>query len=154
MRKREGDGATPAGCFAVKRVLYRADRLRRPATRLPVAAIEKDAGWCDAPGDRNYNRPVSHPYPGGGEALWRNDGLYDVLVVLDYNDRPRVKGRGSAIFLHVAREGYAPTEGCIALAGVHLLRLLSQLGRTARLAVLWPGPAMEKHNRRRRGKSV
>ena len=78
--------------------------------------MRPDEGWCDAPADRNYNRSVKHPYRASAERLWRADGLYDVLVVLDYNERPRVRGRGSAIFVHVARPDYAPTEGCIALA--------------------------------------
>ena len=138
VRKREGDGATPVGRWVMCKVLYRADRVRRPATQLPVAPIGKQAGWCDAPGDRNYNRPVAHPYPAHAERLWRRDALYDVVVVLGYNDRPRIRDRGSAIFLHVAAEDLAPTEGCIAMARGQLLRLLRHLGRGARLAVLCP----------------
>ena len=126
-RKREGDGATPIGLWRVRAVLYRPDRVRRPRTHLPVRAIRPHDGWCDAPADRNYNRPVRHPYPASAERLWRADELYDVVVVLGYNDRPRVRGRGSAIFMHVAKPGYAPTEGCIALARAHLLRLLERL---------------------------
>jgi len=95
---------------------------------LPVRPIDRDYGWCDAPGDRNYNRLVRHPYPASAERLWRPDALYDVVVVLDHNVRPRVRGHGSAIFMHVARPGYAPTEGCIALRREHLLVLLSRLG--------------------------
>ena len=90
------------------------------ARRLPARAIRPDDGWCDASADRNYNRPVRHPYSASAERLWRSDGLYDLVVVLAYNERPRVRGRGSAIFMHVARPGYAPTEGCIALARAHL----------------------------------
>jgi L,D-peptidoglycan transpeptidase YkuD (ErfK/YbiS/YcfS/YnhG family) len=126
-RKREGDGATPAGSWPIREVLYRADRIGRPRTRLPIRPIRPEDGWCDAPNDRNYNRRVRHPYPSSAERMWRNDGLYDVVVVLGYNERPRVNGRGSAIFLHVARAGYAPTEGCIALELKHLLRLLQRL---------------------------
>jgi hypothetical protein len=106
----------------MRKVLYRADRVGRPHTLLPSAPIRSDAGWCDALWDRNYNRPIRHPYPASAEHLWRQDGLYDVLVVLGYNDRPRVRGLGSAIFLHVARNAGAPTEGCIAVARTHLLR--------------------------------
>jgi L,D-peptidoglycan transpeptidase YkuD (ErfK/YbiS/YcfS/YnhG family) len=94
---------------------------------LPVRAIGRSDGWCDAPGDRNYNRPVRQPYPASAEPLWRGDELYDLVVVLDYNLRPRVRGRGSAIFMHVARPGYRPTEGCIALRRDHLQLLLSWL---------------------------
>jgi L,D-peptidoglycan transpeptidase YkuD (ErfK/YbiS/YcfS/YnhG family) len=98
-----------------------------------VRAIRERDGWCDASADRNYNRPVRHPYPASAERLWRADGLYDIVVVLDCNDRPRVRGRGSAIFMHVAKPGYAPTEGCIALAQAHLLRLLVRLRRRSRI---------------------
>ena len=135
VRKREGDGATPVGCWRIAGVLYRADRIRRPATRLPVRPIGESDGWCDAPADRNYNRPVRHPYPASAERLWRADNLYDIVVVLSHNARPRVRGGGSAIFMHVARPGYAPTEGCIALRQEHLLRLLRALGVGARLRV-------------------
>jgi len=103
---------------------------------LPVSAIRKCDGWCDAPTDRNYNRPVALPYPTGAERLWREDELYDVVVVLGYNDCPRAKGRGSAIFMHVAKPGYAPTEGCIALTRPHLLRLLERLDGRAAVSVL------------------
>ena len=106
-------------------------------TALPVRAIRRRDGWCDAPADRNYNRPVRLPYPASAERLWREDALYDLVVVLDYNERPRVRGRGSAIFMHVAKPGYAPTEGCIALARPHLVRLLERL--SLRAAVARPG---------------
>jgi L,D-peptidoglycan transpeptidase YkuD (ErfK/YbiS/YcfS/YnhG family) len=137
-RKREGDGATPMGLWRVRALLYRPDRMRRPHTTLPVRTIRPHDGWCDAPADRNYNRPVSHPYPASAERLWRADELYDVVVVLGCNDRPRVRSRGSAIFMHVAKPGYAPTEGCIALARMHLLRLIVWLGSGAAVAVLPP----------------
>lgn len=135
-RKREGDGATPAGCWTLVRVLYRADRVKRPATRLPVKSIGRSDGWCDAPADRNYNRFVRLPYPASAESLWRTDHLYDVVVVLSHNSKPRVRGSGSAIFMHIARTGYAPTEGCVALRRQHLLMLLRRLGAHAALRVL------------------
>lgn len=133
--KREGDGATPAGAWRVERVIYRADRVQRPVTGLAVRPIRPGDGWCDAPADRNYNRPVRHPYPASAEKLWRADHLYDVAVVLSHNRRPRVRNLGSAIFVHVARPGYLPTEGCIALERRHLLRLLARLGRHARIDI-------------------
>ena len=133
--KREGDGATPRGCFRLLEVLYRADRLRRPRTRLPCRAIRPADGWCDAPGDRNYNRPVPLPYAASHERLWRDDGLYDLLVVLDCNICPRVHGAGSAIFLHVARPGLAATEGCVALPRPRLERLLERVGRGSTLLI-------------------
>lgn len=133
--KREGDGATPSGTYFLERVLYRADRCQRPRTGLPVAGISPADGWCDAIADRNYNRPVRHPYPASAEVLWRSDGLYDVVVVLDCNRRPRIRGRGSAIFMHVARPGFEPTEGCIALRRADLLHVLAELKRGARIHI-------------------
>jgi L,D-peptidoglycan transpeptidase YkuD (ErfK/YbiS/YcfS/YnhG family) len=135
-RKREGDGGTPAGRWRLVEVRYRGDRVRRPRTALPARPLRREEGWCDEPRDRNYNRPVSHPYPASAERLWRDDGLYDLCVVLDYNRRPRVRGRGSAIFLHVARPGWAPTEGCVALTAADLARLLPRLRRRSWLQVL------------------
>jgi L,D-peptidoglycan transpeptidase YkuD (ErfK/YbiS/YcfS/YnhG family) len=135
-RKREGDGATPIGQWRIRAILYRPDRVLRPRTALPVRAIRRRDGWCDAAADRNYNRPVRLPYPASAERLWREDALYDLLVVLDYNERPRARGRGSAIFMHVAKLGYAPTEGCIALARPHLARLLEHLSSRATVRIL------------------
>ena len=125
--KREGDGATPVGGWPVREVFYRADRVQRPRSRLKVTAIRPRDGWCDAPGDRNYNRPVALPYPASAESLWRPDRLYDLVVVLGYNDRPRVRGRGSAVFLHLAGDDLAPTAGCVALRRRDALRLIQRL---------------------------
>jgi L,D-peptidoglycan transpeptidase YkuD (ErfK/YbiS/YcfS/YnhG family) len=135
MRKREGDGATPSGVWRLTQVLYRADRVQRPRTGLPVRPLKVDDGWCDAVGDRNYNRAVRHPYAASAERLWREDALYDVIVVLDHNRRPRVQGAGSAIFMHVARPGYRPTEGCIALARHHLALVLARAGSSTRISI-------------------
>lgn len=123
--KREGDGATPAGCFPIREVLYRPDRLARPTTRLASRAIEVADGWCDDPADAAYNRPIRRPFAARHETLWREDGLYDLVAVLGHNDDPPVAGRGSAIFLHVAAPGYAPTEGCVAVALDDLLAILA-----------------------------
>ena len=122
----EGDGITPRGSFPVREVFYRADRISKPVTRLPLRALEKDDGWCDAPGDPNYNRPVKLPYPASAEQMWREDHLYDLVAVLGYNDDPVVLGKGSAIFLHLAREGYPPTAGCVALTDHDLRAALAQ----------------------------
>lgn len=123
--KREGDGATPVGCWALRRVLYRPDRLAAPATALDCAPLAEDDGWCDDPGHGDYNRPVRLPHPASCERMWRDDELYDLVVVLGHNDDPPVPGLGSAIFLHVAKPGWQPTEGCIALELPDLLRLLA-----------------------------
>jgi L,D-peptidoglycan transpeptidase YkuD (ErfK/YbiS/YcfS/YnhG family) len=134
--KREGDGATPIGTWRVREVRFRPDRVRRPATRLPAKPTRRMDGWCDATADRNYNRAVRLPYAGSAEQMWRADRLYDVVAVLGYNDRPRERGRGSAIFLHVAQPGLGSTQGCIALALPHLLRLLARLGPRTAIAVM------------------
>ena len=133
--KREGDGATPAGAFALRAVLYRPDRLPEPRTGLPVSEIAPGDGWCDDPASPDYNRRVSLPHPASSESLWRQDGLYDILIVAGYNDDPVIAGAGSAIFVHVAAPGGAPTEGCVALAKPDLLRLLRGLGPESRLIV-------------------
>jgi L,D-peptidoglycan transpeptidase YkuD (ErfK/YbiS/YcfS/YnhG family) len=122
--KREGDGASPAGIWPIRRVLYRPDRGDRPETALPVAAMALDDGWCDAPDDPNYNRPVKLPYPASAEQMWRTDHLYDLVVILGHNDDPPVAGLGSAIFLHLAKPDYAPTHGCVAVARPDLEALL------------------------------
>jgi L,D-peptidoglycan transpeptidase YkuD (ErfK/YbiS/YcfS/YnhG family) len=122
--KREGDGASPIGIWPIRRVMLRADKLAIPATSLPISAIAPDDGWCDAPDDPNYNRPVKHPYPVSAERMWRDDDLYDVVVILGHNDDPVVTGMGSAIFLHCAHSDYKPTAGCVALARPDLIALL------------------------------
>lgn len=108
----------------MRQLLWRPDRLAAPATRLPSVELIPEAGWCDDPGDPFYNRPVLRPYSASHETLWREDHIYDLIVELGYNDDPVVPGRGSAIFLHVAREDYSPTEGCVACAREDLLALL------------------------------
>lgn len=125
--KREGDGASPAGVWPVRRVWYRADKGPPPETGIPVIALRPEDGWCDAPGDARYNQWVPLPCPARHERLWREDGLYDLIVELGYNDDPPVTGKGSAIFLHVARPGYLPTEGCAALAEDDLRAVLKRL---------------------------
>ena len=124
LKHHEGDGVTPIGVWPLRRVFYRADRLAAPETVLPLQALSPTDGWCDAPTDPNYNRLVPLPYDASHENLWRQDRLYDIVVVIGFNDDPVVAGKGSAIFLHVARESYAPTEGCVALALPDLLDVL------------------------------
>lgn len=143
VRKREGDGATPIGRWKVREVLVRADggmRWCRHVAGVPVRRISMDDGWCDAPGDRNYNRPVRHPYPASAERLWRTDHLYDAVIVLGYNDQPRRRGAGSAIFLHLSRRQDtgrpAPTEGCVALGARELAVVLAHLTPGSAVRVL------------------
>lgn len=132
--KREGDHCSPIGRWPLRRVFYRPDRVSAPYSALPIAPLTPEMGWCDAPEDANYNRPVRHPYTASAEHLWRADSVYDILVILGHNDDPVLPGRGSAIFLHLARPDYRPTEGCIALAQVDLLDAL---------ALAKPGHALE-----------
>jgi L,D-peptidoglycan transpeptidase YkuD (ErfK/YbiS/YcfS/YnhG family) len=139
--KREGDGATPLGSWPMRRLLYRADRLALPPTGLAVQAISPDDGWCDDPAAPQYNRPIRFPLAARAERLWRDDGLYDLVVPLGYNDDPIRLGAGSAIFLHVARPDYGPTEGCVALAMADLLAILRDAGPGSRVIV---GAAGEK----------
>jgi L,D-peptidoglycan transpeptidase YkuD (ErfK/YbiS/YcfS/YnhG family) len=126
--KREGDGASPAGSFALLQGYYRADRIAAPPTHLPLRALRREDGWVDEPLDPKYNRLVSLPYPASHEEMWRADGLYDLVVLIGYNTDPPAPGRGSAIFLHVARPDFAPTAGCIAVAREVLGPLLGLLG--------------------------
>jgi L,D-peptidoglycan transpeptidase YkuD (ErfK/YbiS/YcfS/YnhG family) len=135
-RKREGDGATPAGTFGLVAVLYRPDRVPRPRTSLPVTAIRENSGWCDDPADRAYNREVRLPFAASHERLWRDDHLYDVVVIIDFNLSPPAPGAGSAIFLHLAREDFAPTEGCVAVSPETMRRLLARVGPGSVIDVL------------------
>lgn len=133
--KKEGDGKTPQGIWYPLYLYYRPDRGKRPQTGLPIKPLQKHFGWCDAVGDRNYNRPINLPYPRSTENLWREDAAYDLIVVLNHNQSPRVQGRGSAIFIHIAKPGLPPTEGCIALKKNDLLLLLPQITRTTKIII-------------------
>jgi L,D-peptidoglycan transpeptidase YkuD (ErfK/YbiS/YcfS/YnhG family) len=133
--KREGDGATPRGTFRLKRLWWRAERHARPATLLPVQRIRPDDGWCEDPSDRHYNRPVKVPAGSKADRLARADTLYDFIVELDHNTRPRVTARGSAVFIHVARPRFAPTAGCVALEMSSLRRLLARVGPRTKIVV-------------------
>lgn len=127
--KREGDGATPRGRFRLLRLWYRADRLPRPRSLLPTRKIRNDDGWCEDPRDRNYNRPVNLSPSSAADRLWRDDHLYDLIIELDHNTRPRIPYRGSAVFIHFARKDFTPTAGCVALKRGDLQKLLSLLAR-------------------------
>lgn len=133
--KREGDGGTPRGRFRLVRLWWRADRAPRPRTLLPARRIGPHDGWCEDPADRRYNRPVKVPKESNADRLWREDRLYDFVIELDHNTRPRITGRGSAVFVHVARENFGPTAGCVALAPGPLRRLLARFGPRTRIAI-------------------
>ena len=133
--KREGDGGTPRGTFTLRRLWWRADRVPRPRTGLPVRRIRPSDGWCEDPNDRRYNRPVDVPKNSTADRLWRTDALYDLIIEISHNTRPRVTGRGSAVFVHVARQKFAPTAGCIALQADTLRRLVERLGPHTRIEI-------------------
>jgi L,D-peptidoglycan transpeptidase YkuD (ErfK/YbiS/YcfS/YnhG family) len=133
--KREGDGGTPRGTFRLKRLWWRADRMARPRTMLLVRPIRRDDGWCEDPGDRHYNQPVRVPKDSRADRLWRADRLYDLIIELDHNTRPRIAGRGSAVFVHIARTGFAPTAGCIALTPPALRQLVTRTGPRTRIVI-------------------
>lgn len=123
--KTEGDGASPAGRYRLVRARFRADRVAAPETALDCAVLSHTDGWCDDPGHADYNRAVALPHPASCETLWRDDGLYDIVVVTDHNSTPAVAGHGSGIFVHIAGgPDYPPTRGCVAFAADDLRRIL------------------------------
>jgi L,D-peptidoglycan transpeptidase YkuD (ErfK/YbiS/YcfS/YnhG family) len=135
-RKREGDGASPVGRFALLQAFYRADRGPRPRTGLRLRQVRATDGWCDDARDRRYNRLVALPFPGSYEAMWRDDHLYDVVIDIGWNRGPIVRGRGSAIFMHLARPGFEPTAGCVAVDRSAMRRLLRMIGPRTRIEIL------------------
>jgi L,D-peptidoglycan transpeptidase YkuD (ErfK/YbiS/YcfS/YnhG family) len=134
-RKREGDGGTPAGIFALRWAYYRPDRRSPPAGGLAMRAMRKDQGWCEDPSSPCYNRPVRITTATGVDHMWRADHLYDLTIVLDYNFARRKKGAGSAIFFHHARPGLTPTAGCVAIRAADMRKLLPRLSGEARMAI-------------------
>lgn len=133
--KREGDGATPLAAMRILGGYYRPGSAWPASTRLPLTPITADLGWCEVPDDRNYNRPVPLPYAVSHETMLRTDALYDFCLVLDWNIRPRRRGRGSAIFFHLARPGYTPTQGCVAVSRATMQRLLPLMSTATTLEV-------------------
>jgi L,D-peptidoglycan transpeptidase YkuD (ErfK/YbiS/YcfS/YnhG family) len=133
--KREGDGGTPRGVFRLRRLWWRADRDPRPATALPLRQITAVDAWCEDPQDRRYNRPITIPPGATGDRLRREDQLYDLIIEIDHNTRPRTARRGSAVFIHVARPGLAPTAGCVAMSKLRLRSLLKKVGPETRIEI-------------------
>ncbi|WP_420548483.1 L,D-transpeptidase family protein [Curvivirga sp.] len=132
--KREGDNASPIGVWKIIRVLYRADKGSKPICNFPIQEIQTDDGWCDSPEHHLYNQQVKLPFEASHEELFRKDNIYDIVVVLDHNLDPAVPYGGSAIFMHIARDNYEGTAGCIALRRDHLEHILS---------IAQPGDAIE-----------
>ena len=136
LNKMEGDGATPSGVFPLRQVLFRADRLATPETGLPTKALKPNDGWSDDPDDPAYNTLIKRPYKYRHEELWRKDNVYDIIVELGQNNDPPKPGYGSAVFLHVARPDFKPTEGCVALQLKDLLLLIKECNKKTIIAIL------------------
>src|SRR5580704_18390711 len=133
--KREGDGGTPSGIFHPRQLWWRADRHPRPHTFLPVRAIGAEDAWCEDPNDRHYNQPIRLDRGRAGDRLRREDHLYDYVIEIDHNTRPRVAHRGSAVFLHLARPNFGPTAGCVAMTPQAMLQLLQRLCPRTRIII-------------------
>ncbi|MBL4907831.1 MAG: L,D-transpeptidase family protein [Sneathiella sp.] len=134
--KREGDHASPAGLYPLRSVYYRADKMERPVTSLPCKKISRMDGWCDDPASEAYNVLITLPFASGHETLWREDDLYDLIVVLGHNDTPPIPGLGSCIFMHIANGNYEGTEGCIALVKKDLLELLALVSPDTQIEII------------------
>lgn len=144
--KREGDGATPVGRFPLRRIHVRADRMTLPKTNLPTRIIRPLDGWCDDPDHAAYNTLIKLPFTASREVMWREDAVYDLVVEIGYNDAPAIKGAGSAIFMHIAKPDYAPTEGCVALNTADLKELLATCTPTTEIEFVphaYPGEGSE-----------
>jgi L,D-peptidoglycan transpeptidase YkuD (ErfK/YbiS/YcfS/YnhG family) len=133
--KREGDGGTPRGVFHPRRLWWRSDRSPRPRTFMSVRPIAPDDAWCEDPQSRHYNQPIRLARGSAGDRLTRKDHLYDFIVEIDHNTRPRTAHRGSAVFLHLARDNFGPTAGCVAMRKPAMLRLLQRLGPRTRIII-------------------
>jgi L,D-peptidoglycan transpeptidase YkuD (ErfK/YbiS/YcfS/YnhG family) len=133
--KREGDGGTPRGTFHPVQLWWRADRYPRPRTYLPVRSIEPEDAWCEDPRDRRYNQPIRLVRDQPGDRLTREDHLYDFIVEIDHNRAPRIAGRGSAVFLHLARPNFSPTAGCVSMTKSAMLRLLRRMGPQTKIMI-------------------
>jgi L,D-peptidoglycan transpeptidase YkuD (ErfK/YbiS/YcfS/YnhG family) len=133
--KREGDGGTPRGVFHPRRLWWRADRHTRPNTFLVARAIRAEDAWCEDPASRHYNRAIRLARGEAGDRLRREDHLYDFIVEIDHNCSPRIAGRGSAVFLHLARVNFSPTAGCISMTRSAMLRLFRRMGPRTRIVI-------------------
>ena len=133
--KREGDGTTPIGTFSIREIFYRADRIAKPKSRIRVSSLTPNDAWSDDPENVNYNKKVMLPHNGRTERLWRKDHVYDIIVVIGYNDKPPIKLLGSAIFLHIAKNNYEKTEGCIAVEYNDLIEIISNMPETCFITI-------------------
>ena len=140
-KKKEGDGVTPAGRFQLRRIFFRADRIERPRTILPLSTLSRKSGWCDDSNDTSYNKYVSFPFSGHHEKLWRDDSIYDLIAVIGYNDRPIIPNAGSAIFIHVAAPEFGSTKGCIGFSQTDLLKFIENWKLTSIVEIRTSNPS-------------
>tara|TARA_B100000902_G_C27252095_1_gene885842 strand:+ start:371 stop:865 length:495 start_codon:yes stop_codon:yes gene_type:complete len=131
--KKEGDGFTPVGTFYIDNIYYRADKIKNLNTKINTNIIHESDGWCDDPRQKNYNQLIQFPFNFSAEKLYRDDSLYDVVCVLNYNNNPIIPGLGSAIFMHIAKDDYGPTEGCVALKKDDLLHILKLINNKTKI---------------------
>ena len=134
-KRKEGDLITPKGVYKIKFLLYRKDRVKNIRTKIKKISIKKDMGWCDDPKSKNYNKLIKRPFNYNHEKLFRKDNVYDIILVLNYNMQPTIKNKGSAIFIHVAKQNYKKTQGCIALSKISLLKLLEKIKKNTRINI-------------------
>tara|TARA_B100000941_G_C28238582_1_gene415267 strand:- start:134 stop:634 length:501 start_codon:yes stop_codon:yes gene_type:complete len=135
LKRKEGDLITPKGTFRVKYILYRKDRIKKISTILKRIEIKKNTGWCNDPSSKEYNKLIKLPSVYSFEKLYKKDNIYDIILVLNYNMNPIVKNKGSAIFIHIAKNNYKKTEGCVALKKVHLLRIIKDLKKNTKIII-------------------
>jgi len=126
-KKIEGDNITPKGTFGIVKIYYRSDRVKKISSKYKLIKIIKTIGWCDDPKSRKYNQPIKLPSKYSHEILYRRDDIYDLILILNYNMKPTIKNKGSAIFIHVTKKNYKKTAGCIALKKADLLYLVKEI---------------------------
>jgi L,D-peptidoglycan transpeptidase YkuD (ErfK/YbiS/YcfS/YnhG family) len=134
-KKFEGDNITPKGGFRIVKIYYRKDRLKKLPSKFTLTEITKNMGWCDDPKSRKYNQPIKLPTKYSHEILYRRDNIYDLIFVLDYNMKPTIKNKGSAIFIHVSKKNYKKTAGCIALRKVNLIYLVKEINKNTKVII-------------------
>ena len=134
-KKREGDNVTPTGTFKIVKIYYRSDRVKKISSKLRLIEITKNMGWCDDPNSKNYNKLINLPSKYSHEKLFKKNNIYNVIVVLNYNMKPVIKNKGSAIFIHIAKKNYQPTQGCIALKKIDLLKLLLKIRKSIKIKI-------------------
>ena len=136
IKKREGDLITPKGIFKIKEIFYRKDRIKNLSTKIRKIIIKKNMGWCDDPNSKKYNQLIRYPFKFNSERLYRSDNIYDIIIVLNFNMSPVKKNKGSAIFIHVAKNKFSSTKGCIALKKNELKKMIKFLTKTTLVKII------------------